>query len=372
LRAAPRRVIMPVRSTRFRALSDEFRDFLDQRRGWPLVKRFPRALEDKGGGRKAVIFQMKTGGVVPEKFVRATVELLWNERVLRDFLALGGVTDHGRLNVDQVMDLIAGPVMSHATPAPGADDWFMKGLDGLVRLFTDYAWGKLVREGTLCRNEDDVQTAVTMILTTAGHHISGRGPDLPAESAIEIAERYIGLTRDAYLTSVLESWRAAPWSLAFAVVDRRRVGCSHVLPLTESAYEEVRAGKRSVYACPAADFAQPSRFLFIEAVGDMPETKYALIGRRTAQQLRTIFLQMAILSRDDAAGPPGQQRKLRLLCIEGPPTDRKRAMRFGFRPTGTRMHIVNKELIEIDERKSWFLPLVVQYLQKRLAETGYQ
>ena len=30
----------------------------------------------------------------------------------------------------------------------------------------------------------------------------------------------------------------------------------------------------------------------------------------------------------------------------------------------------DKELIELDERKAWFLPLVVEYLQQRLVKMG--
>jgi hypothetical protein len=145
-----------------------------------------------------------------------------------------------------------------------------------------------------------------------------------------------------------------------------------VLPLTESAYGAVRSGNRSICACSAADLMQPSRFLFIEAAGDLPETKYALIGRRTAHQLRTIFLQMAIPSRDGAGRPSCQQMPLSVLSIEVAPTYRKRALKFGFRPIGNRMHVMDKELLELDERKSWFLPLAVEYLQKRLSRTGDQ
>jgi hypothetical protein len=313
---------------------------------------------------------MKSGGVVPEKYVRATVELLWDERVLTDFLAMQDIPDQGPLTVDQVIEFVAGPLVSRPVPAPGAEDWFMKGLEGLVRLFTGYAWGNLVRDGTLCRDENDVRIAVNMILTTAGHHIAGGRTDISDERAIQLAESYVRLTRDQYLTHVLDGWRAAPWSLAFAVVDRRRVGCSRVLPLTISAYGDIRAGHRSIHACAAADLVQPSRFLFIESVGERPEKDFALVGSRTAQQLRTIFLQMAMLSLCDDAAEAGPGMPLSILSIAGTPTDHKRARKFGFHPIGTRMAEFDKELMELDERRAWFLPLVVGYLQQRLVKMG--
>ena len=363
---------MPARNARFRALKDEFRLFLDERAAWPPAKLFPAKLKSKGGGRKTDIFQMKNGGAVTEKYVIALVELIQNKPPLAEFLTRCGGVNQSTLTVDAIVDLVAGPVVQHAAPAPNADDWFLEGLDGLSKILTDYAWGELVREGTLCRDADDVETAVSMIFTCGGRHIAGGRRHLTAQEAIAVAEDYMRIRYDDYLRDALESWRAVPWTIAFSVIDRCRVGCSRILPLTDSVYEEVRGGHRTTHSCLARDLLLPSRSILIDTISEKPETEYPLVGKRTAQQIRTMFVQIAHLTPAVEARHFRQGAPFRVLCIGGTPKDEVRARKFGFRPVGTKMpgFDIDIALLELDEQKGAPFHLMVAFLQWRLFPSG--
>ena len=349
---------------RFRTLTDEFRRFLDGRGVWPLLKQFPRALEDKGGGRKADITRMKAGGTVPEKYVLALVELLRGKPALGEFLAMQGVADPGGSDANQLVEHVAGPVQSQAGPLDGDADQHMKGIDALLGLFTDFVWGKLIRSGTLCEHEADVRTAIALTMASIGRTASG-DTALSAKEAIQAAERHMRIGHDDYLGRAIALWRVARWSIAFAVVDRQRVGCSIVLPLAEPAYEALRLGVRDSHACSPADLALPSRTLFLEAIAHRADAEYPAVHRKTGQLVRTIYVQLAVLSLD-GPGPLQADRPLRILSIAGNPTNAKRLRRSGFRPTGTTMPGFDVGLMELDQRKAWWTPAIVRKLQERL------
>jgi hypothetical protein len=361
---------MPARNAGFRALRDDFRTLLDQRTAWPLVKWFPAALADKGGGRKLDIFQMKAGAVVPEKLVRALVELIWDDPALADYLAAHGLTEHRRMTVQQVANLVAGPVLPHASPAPNATDWFAQGLDGLASLFGDFVWGRLVRAGTLCDNEEDVRKAVAMILASAGRQFHGGNGHLPAGEAIRIAERRWGITQNAYLGRVVGLWRKVPWTVAFAVADRQRIACSLVLPLKEPVYEEIRDGRRSATSCSDRDLAFPSRTLLLEALGQRTDLEYPCLSKKTAHALRSIMVHLAQLSLDEDCSLYHAAPSPRILSVAGSCEHATHLRKLGFRTTGSRMPGFAGNVYELHERKGWLLYPVIHKLQERLLETS--
>jgi hypothetical protein len=255
-----------------------------------------------------------------------------------------------------------------ASAPAGGVDWFARGLDGVVGLFTGFARGQLVRPGTFCRDEDDVRAAVTLILTTIGRQLRRGGAGLPDAKAIELAEARMQLDMASYADRAVGLWRRSPWTIVYAVVDRVRVGCTLVLPLEESVYEELRAGRRTSHDCTGADLALPSRTLFIEAVGERPDSECPATAKASAQLVRMMFLQIARMSLDPDQPPTGEERPIRMMSLAGTPKGEARIRRFGYRPLGVTMPGFDVELFEMEESRTWFVPLVLGYLQRRLAE----
>jgi hypothetical protein len=203
-----------------------------------------------------------------------------------------------------------------------------------------------------------------MILTTTGRFLAG-GKTVTDEEAIGLVEAVTKISSHDYLANVIACWKIAPWSVAFAVIDRQRVACSRVVPLTESAYMEIRAGRLSIDACTASDMVMPSQLLFIDASGEKPEADYPFIKKRTAQQIRTTFLQVAYLSYVN-----NSNHTLQILTATCSPTAKKRARKYGFRPVGTCMHGSDIDLMEMDYREAIFVPMVVEQIQRRLFQGG--
>jgi hypothetical protein len=354
---------MPARNTRFRALSDDFRRFLDQRGAWPPVKKILLDLEDKGGGRKAEITRLRAGAVVPEKYVRAMILSLrkWGGSALADYQA--GQAGAGSLDDDQLLDLIAGPLRDRAAKSEGDTDWQASVLDGLHEIFTPYLSGAVLHPGTRCDSEGDVGLAVRMILSTVGRQVSGDS-GLPDSDATGVAEQFMRIGHADYLQRAIDLWRVARWSFAFAVVERQRVACSCTLPLTESAYEEVRRGGRVTHALSGDDLAVPSRTLFLEAFGHKPDAEYPFFERKTIHTVRIINLQLAALSLGAGDGP------LRVLSIAGNKLNEERLKSSGFRRTGTQMPEFGIPFMELDEREGVFITLAVGKLRERLSASG--
>ncbi|WP_152054220.1 hypothetical protein [Tautonia marina] len=357
---------MPPAPTQYRALTEDFRLFAE-RLGWPPGKRFPKALKDLGGGDKAIVARMKEGAAVPEKYIRALVGLMRNESTLSAYFTakrLGGIET---LTDDDIIERIAGPLTPAPAPPPESEDIFDKGIVGIAEVFSRFV-GKLVREGTLCRDEKDVATAVAMIFATVGRHVT-RDAALADAEAITAAEAIIGLSRDAYLERAVAWWRKAHWSMAFAVVNRQRVGCSCVLPLTDDAYAAVRAGRQLDYELTADDLAVPSRSFLLEAEAERSDADYPQIRKRTGRQLHTLLLQVARLSLPESP-VPYLGCPIRILSFAGTPVNRARLLKLGFRPTGNRLPVHNLEILELDDQGTSFTSLAIEGLRRRITLEG--
>lgn len=353
---------MAARNTRFRALNADFRSFMDDADAWPTIGAILLRLGKIGGGRRADIVAMKKGSAVPEKCVRALAEVLTGNKALVEFWARTNTAPADEGRTQGVVDHISGPVLPHATSVD-SEDWHLKGIDGLVGVFTDFIWRNLIPPGTLCKNESDVSTAVDMIMAATGRQAAS-DLKLEREDAIKQAEYFMQISRDEYLRKVLDRWHAAKWTIAFATVDRRRVACSHILPLTEQSYEQIKAGNRCIHSYSSRDLAMPSCSLFLEAVSHRSDREYPSVSKKTSQAVRTIFVQLAAMSMGEGQRFDG--RGLRILSMSGTRISDARLRRSGFQPTGTKMQGFDIEIMEMSERKAWWIPLVVGKLQERL------
>lgn len=343
---------MPAPNTDFRTLKAEFRLFFDRERGWPLWKQVKAALSHRGGGRQKSYFDMKDGKAVPEKFVRALVERLWEEPLLAEYLAAQGVTDRAGLNADQVVDRVAEP--AEGPPASPIRDWYADGLD-IVATLKELIFGNIkLSERSFCRTEDDVRKAASMIFRSSGRVFGrDRGLSLTDDEAVAFAERSIRTSLGRYAERVVGLWRAEPMTVLFTVVDNRRVACGIMLPLRDEFYDDVRTGRRVIHDWTAEIVTRPSQSLIIEAVGELSDDEFPDGRRRAAQLMRNFYLQTAYLSRPAAADPPHVDLPVRLLSLCGTPLYAHRLKKAGYHPTGYRMNGFEVEIYEMLEKESW-------------------
>ncbi len=361
---------MPPRNRGFRALNEDFRRLLDRRNAWPLTKWFHKLREPYGGLKDETITRMKSGASVPEKYIRALIDLLrvHGNSVLVEYINGKNLQAPLEAKTDDFLDILAGP----PAPLPAADehdkDWLVSGIEGISNLFTEFLFAKqLVHSLMRCRSEDEAQKAVAMIVGNLGQSRQ-RGRQQPTpEEAIRNAERVMAISHEAYLARILELWRAVPETVAFAVVDGMRVGSSIVLPLKQKTYEALRDGKRSTHSCGPSDLAYPSDYLLFEALSERPDRPLPWLHKRTRQQVRTLFLQSAMLS---LPADPSTicRRTVRILSFAGNPANLTRLKRIGFVPTGTRMPETGVPMLELDPQKGWLIKHILDRLHERLRE----
>lgn len=354
---------MPTQFTAFQALNAEFIAFMNQRDAWPSYRAI--LAKSKGGSRRDVRL-LESGGTAPLKYAAALAEVIQAKPILAEFLARSGGELPVGMTINQILDRIACPVQARRDPIGVEDDWHIKGLDALPWLFSGFVWRSLTPAGTLCESENDVRTAVAMILATVGRQVEG-SMDLPSHDAVKQAERHMRMSRSDYLGRAIDLWRAASWAFTFGVADRQRIGCSCVLPLQESVYNAIRGGERDTHSCSAAELTLPSQTLFLEAVGHKADMEYASVSKKTTQTVRAIYVQLAALSFDDRLGELARRQPLRILSMAGNPTNEERLKRTGFRPTRTKLAGFDIKIMEMDQRRGWFVPVVVAKLQERLA-----
>jgi hypothetical protein len=108
-----------------------------------------------------------------------------------------------------------------------------------------------------------------------------------------------------------------------------RLGVSVILPLTGSAFQRLWSGEIGDQEITADDILSPSKYLFVDALGEPPETLAGPHERSTAQA-RCMLYQEAYFSR--------RQRQPILFTIAANPQYKERLEREGFRATGACLH----------------------------------
>lgn len=341
-----------------RKLTREFREFLDARSAWPLQKQYPAVLRNFGGGRKVDISRMKAGKSVPPKFIRALIKLLMEESSLQEFAASQSI----RIPESSIEDWVA--IVSTVEVEANADQldakgWLEQGISGLVDLFTRFVWGPMLFEEMLCRSEADAAEAACMTFETVGRQI---GATAKGDDAVETAEKYMGIRLADYQSKVIEWWTVDNRVVLFATVDRIRVGCSIVLPVKESSYRSIQRGDQLPYHCDANSLETPTSFIVLESLAERHVGNHLSNRRISAQQLRTLFLQVALLTKVSAQS----DLSTNVLAFSGTRENGLRLKRFGFTTEGRQLPKVGLEIWEMDSRKTWLTHAVLKQMQKNL------
>lgn len=349
---------MPSENVDRYVLREDFRRFMSDRE-WPPSKNFPARFEDRGFKyNKTYVPDMKKGSSVKIHYII----------VLIDFLKLLKVDLLHEYNPDicktsstlEIIELIAEPApLGTKRPALGKN-WFLEGIGGAANSFTKLFTSEIVRPQMLCKSEASVKKAADLIYITAGRLIADN-EEIDAVHAINLAEEATLLPLHNYYKHAIDAWLFNPWTIAFATVDRERVGCWRVLPLTDEAYDDVYNGRRSIDACTVEDFVMPSGSIYIEAMGERQD--FSDISTRTEQLIHCLFIQVAQLSM-------GRQKisPLRIMTMYVGKTNESYAKPFGFVHTGTSMQDMGFPLMEMDQDKGAIMHLIIKRLQELLAE----
>ena len=103
---------MPRALDHFRTLQKDFCSWMERHGPWPLLHTFSTYfVKQILGYDKAYVTAMKRGAAVPEKYGAALAELLKGKAALDAFLMAKGAGASTDLSTDQIINLIAGPVM---------------------------------------------------------------------------------------------------------------------------------------------------------------------------------------------------------------------------------------------------------------------
>lgn len=253
-------------------------------------------------------------------------------QALTDYFLDRGIS-YESLHLESTFDLVSEP--ANAT----FSDAFMAGL-GLVRnIFEKVRHPESCVE--LLEHPNDVHQVVRWLFVEAGRQLSKRS--LPQQSAIAKAEQAMQTSLAKYQSLAVSSWRTEPWTVIGAMGYRKRAGMSIALPVLPEAYERVLRGDCKSYTCMESDITSRSPCVIVEGMAMRPTEEGVEAEGTTLCLVAAMLCQQAHLS-----DVPGVAREvpLRLLAPAGPSKNRKRAMRFGYKPTGTFLHGTEVEFLE--------------------------
>jgi hypothetical protein len=194
---------------------------------------------------------------------------------------------------------------------------------------------------------EEVRRAAGVIVRCVGYKIARPGEALDGESCLVRGMAMMGRSADDYAR-----WLCALWErdrhTVMAPVHRpangpiERLGVSVILPLMESAFRRFWSGEIGDQEIAASVLQVPSKYLFIDALGEPPET---LAGphERSAAQAQCMLYQQAYFSR-------GQRHPI-LFTIAANPQYKERLKREGFREVGTCLHGTDVPIVALCHRE---------------------
>lgn len=342
----------PTQRPRHRALKQEFLDVLAARGAVPKHATLKAWLESRGcGARTQSLIDLLKGASVEERLISAAVEMFLRDigpggkgpmrRALDEFLGDARANFATRTDVEAV----AACVCTAPTPAAPSDerrfswrDFFGVGIARLGGLAVEPLMRRCVRA---CRTDDEAREAAEWICLLVGRTFAGES--CSRLLALETAHRRMGVAPEAYAERVLAWRRATPWAVLRAVRGDVAVGATILLPVSESAYDDVAEGRRPSWDLSGDELLPASRRLIVEAVAERPASDVKVRRNPTLSLLGCHAVQHVALMR---IGDWGGTEEVRVLSFGGTPLGRKRLADVGYRPTGVDMAVAGVDLWE--------------------------
>ncbi|MBX3357343.1 MAG: hypothetical protein KF745_02835 [Phycisphaeraceae bacterium] len=348
-----------------RAFHPDFVEHMRVHEGWPLTERIAEVVKARGRFiQQGMYTKLKNGepgtrrqiGVIIS-YIRAPEQRVDRERrVLDDFLRSRGVADAASTSDAKVIEIVSVP----APPATGVG-----GIELYNRIFDRILFPlSYVR---LFETEEQVCEAVRWMFVEAGRQTTP-GRRLGTLDASLRGQERVGMRMAEYERLAASWWRRCRWTVIKVVGTRKSVGMCIMLPVKPEWYDLVRSGSKRTYECGLDDLQFPSAHLIAEGAAMKPSEVGVAEEHNPRCLDMAMICQSAWLSR--VAGF-GEDVPVRWLTFKGTPKNTKRALSFGFKPTGTSQRDMGIEFLERtidleeDDRDARVVG-VIRRLQRRL------
>ena len=200
-------------------------------------------------------------------------------------------------------------------------------------------------ETSFCHEERFVEELVTMIVARVGKSVTIGRHRIDSDYVLQAGEKHLNRTRHEMTNHIKSLWLSIPECVWLACVSKTPIGASIVIPLTDSAYERIRAGDMADNdISDVTDIQLPSRSLLILGSGPLgwdrpPRSPF----RYSLQCIISLFHHVAVLIQ----GLPASAEPIRILGYGGTEKTSHTLARFGFSPIGTSLKGFNSQLFEI-------------------------
>ena len=267
--------------------------------------------------------RLRSGDVVPYPMIVAYTEFL----------------NHLYPDTPRLASAIAEVERDPTVPAPRRRPW----LSGFSMVTSAIRDRLPIYAASYCRTDGDVGDAARLLMTSVG-----RANILPATlsdgEALAAGEAVMKRTFADFAAWLKKLHAHSSTAVMFAVVKRgntyHRVGASIVTGLTATAYTNLRNSVVSDADLTEADFMTPSPHIFVSVIGEA-SSRYGKIEEAAAVQ--TVTYQIAMQCTKLMLGSPCPA----VLSIGGTPENMRRAIAFGFKPTGTYLKGFDKPMVEL-------------------------
>lgn len=224
-----------------------------------------------------------------------------------------------------------------------------------------------------CR-PDELPIVVPWLYTSLGHEISGR--TISNNMATQVAADHVGIGPEDYQERARRWVSQIPWSVVVVEGRKELEAVSIALPLTWSAYQEIRRGNLQSYDCSADQMIYPSEQIFVESLAMRPRFDGKPRAGTNAALARALLCQHARLT--DVEGI-GYAKTLRLLTRCLVPRHRVWLERFRYRLVegleGKFPYELHERVtqIQLSDMRTWFeIPYLTVWrlFQRLICEQG--
>ena len=297
------------------------------RRGWPKRSQFLRWYRDDKGFQGSVEHSwadLKLGRFVPRQIAEGFVQYLREKRGYEEAGVEGG----------------------HASP---------EGVWRDLRSVVHYATERFFDDDSMyLKNPYRDPFAVAEMLASSVGRKSTHPDD---ESDLDAGQRIMGITLDALTRWVAAMWRAEFRTVMFSMADGCRVATSIILPMREESFDRLYSGDLGCWEIAPSDLEQPSRFLFIMALGEDPLPNVSTKGR-TAAQAHCMFYQASYFTR--------RSKRPVFLAIATNEQYAIRLKRHGYLETGNALRHTDKPIVVLRHPAEVAAPTQRDWLSYRL------
>ncbi|MCB9924530.1 MAG: helix-turn-helix transcriptional regulator [Planctomycetaceae bacterium] len=181
-----------------------------------------------------------------------------------------------------------------------------------------------------CQSNTDARAAIQSMRQSWKEHLD-RSEEAGDQSDFAKADEQLNREYAQYEERYLSIWRANQNAILFSTIDQTRSGVCVVLPVTKTAYADVRWGKASFMDIEATAVVPQSQYLILDSAVEIPCDNSSKWYEVTNSLSFALFYQIALLSKNPVA------TGFRMLGFGASPTNLARLGGIGFSPCGVEM-----------------------------------